>query len=139
MRRTSKSLRTVESNWTSTFRQNLWVDLDPVLMRDAFRKLIDNAVEAMPRGGNLVITSLIGRGGLEIEVADSGRTISDELKARLFEPYATTKHGHTGLGLAMVREIVESHEGSVCVDDCHEGGTAFTLTFPIRNSARQAA
>lgn len=119
--------------------QSLWVDLDPVLMRDVFRKLIDNAVEAMPNGGSLVVTSLIGRNGLEIEFADSGRTISEELKDRLFEPFSTTKHGHAGLGLSMVRDIIESHHGKISVDDCPEGGTAFTLSFPIGGVKRQAA
>ena len=118
---------------------NLWVDLDNVLIRDAFRKLIDNAVDAMPTGGNLTITSLIGRTGLEIEVADSGCGVSDELKERLFEPFATTKHDHAGLGLSIVRDIVSTHEGTVTVDDCPEGGTAFTLQFPMRNLSRRAA
>lgn len=118
---------------------NLWVELDPILMRDAFRKLIDNAVEAMPNGGQLTITSLVGRTGLDIEFADSGRGISDELKERLFEPFATTKHDHAGLGLSLVRDIVSSHQGTVTVDDCPEGGTAFTISIPFRNLERQAA
>lgn len=118
---------------------NLWVELDAVLMRDAFRKLIDNAIEAMPCGGTLTVTSLIGRSGLEIEFADSGVGVSDELKDRLFEPFATTKHDHAGLGLSMVRDIVESHQGSICVDDCPEGGTAMTLSLPRRTSTRMAA
>lgn len=118
---------------------NLWVELDPILIRDAFRKLIDNAVEAMPSGGQLTITSLIGRTGLEIEFADTGRGVSDELKERLFEPFSTTKHDHAGLGLSLVRNVATSHQGTVCVDDCPEGGTAFTLSFPLPSVARQAA
>lgn len=119
--------------------QNLWVDVDPILMREAFRKLIDNAVEAMPAGGTLTVTSLLGRYGLEIEFADSGMGVSDELKERLFEPFATTKHDHAGLGLSMVREIAETHQGSITVDDCPEGGAAFTLLIPVRAAARRAA
>lgn len=118
---------------------NLWVELDPILMREAFRKLIDNALEAMPAGGQLTITSLVGRRGLEIEIADSGRGISDELKDRLFEPFATTKHDHAGLGLSLVRDIVSSHEGTITVDDCPDGGTAFTMSIPIQSAKRQAA
>lgn len=118
---------------------NLWVDLDHILMRDAFRKLIENAIEAMPNGGMLAITSLIGRHGLEIEFADSGCGVSDELKERLFEPFSTTKHDHAGLGLSLVKEIVQSHQGTVTVDDCPEGGTAFTLLLPLANTQRQAA
>lgn len=119
--------------------QNLWVEIDNVLMREAFRKLIDNAIEAMPSGGCLTVTSLISRSDLEIEFADTGCGVSDELKERLFEPFSTTKHDHAGLGLSMVREIVNSHEGTIVVDDCPEGGTAFTLCMPVRNVSRQAA
>ena len=119
--------------------QNLWVEFDNVLMREAFRKLIENAIEAMPDGGCLTVTSLIGRTGLEVEFADSGCGVSDELKERLFEPFATTKHDHAGLGLSMVRDIVVSHGGTVTVDDCPDGGSAFTLQIPVRNATRQAA
>lgn len=140
----------VTDSYTETFERigidveldvphNLWVELDSILMRDAFRKLIDNAIEAMPLGGTLTITSLIGRSGLEIEFADSGVGVSDELKERLFEPFATTKHDHAGLGLSMVRDIVESHQGVISVDDCPDGGTAMTLSLPRRTSTRMAA
>lgn len=118
---------------------NLWVDLDPIVMRDAFRKLVDNAIEAMPLGGCLVITSLVSKTGLLIEFADSGPGISDELKHRLFEPFATTKHDHAGLGLATVREIISAHDGSVNVVDCPEGGAAFTIQLPVSQERRMAA
>ena len=118
---------------------NLWVDLDPVLIRDAFRKIIENSLDAMPAGGRLAITSLIGRFGLEIEFADSGPGLSKDIHDRLFEPFTTTKEHRAGLGLSMVRDIVSVHQGSITVADCPEGGTAFTFLFPFRNAARQAA
>jgi signal transduction histidine kinase len=113
--------------------------IDGVLMRDAFRKLIDNAVEAMPQGGDLVITSLTTPQHLVIEFADSGPGISDELRHRLFEPFATTKHDHAGLGLCMVRDIVGAHHGTVTVMECPEGGTAFTIQLPQAREQRMAA
>ena len=118
---------------------NLRVDLDPILMRDAFRKVIDNSLDAMPDGGCITITSLIGRFGLEVEFADTGRGIPEEMTDRLFEPFTTTKEDHAGLGLSMVREIASVHQGSITVTDCPEGGTAFTFLLPFRNVARRAA
>ena len=108
-------------------------------MRDAFRKLIDNAIEAMPRGGDLVITSLATPQNLVIEFADSGPGVSDELRHRLFEPFATTKHDHAGLGLCMVRDIVQAHQGTISVLDCPEGGAAFTIQLPVAREQRMAA
>ena len=118
---------------------DLMVDLDSIVMRDAFRKLIDNALEAMPNGGCLVITSVVTKGGLVIEFADSGPGVSEELKQRLFEPFATTKHDHAGLGLSMVRDIVHAHNGSINVVDCPEGGAAFTIRLPHVREQRMAA
>lgn len=117
----------------------LWFDLDAVVMRDAVRKIIDNAIEAMPQGGMLVITSLITRKGLIIEFADSGPGVSEELKHRLFEPFATTKHDHAGLGLSIVRDVVRAHGGAVDVQDCPEGGTAITIELPLIREQRMAA
>lgn len=119
--------------------QALFVDLDPIVMRDAFRKIIDNALEAMPKGGSFLVTGLETQGGVVIEFADSGPGVSEELKQRLFEPFATTKHDHAGLGLSMVRDIVMAHQGSINVIDCPEGGAAFTIRVPQARERRMAA
>ena len=112
--------------------ENLWVQIDPLLMREAFRKLIDNALEAMPGGGQITVTSLVGRGGLEIEIADTGPGIDDSLLNKVFDPFVTNKTDHAGLGLSMVREIAEAHQGTVSVMDCPDGGAAFTLAIPLQ-------
>jgi len=118
---------------------SLGVDLDPIVMRDAFRKIIDNAIDAMPNGGAFIITSLVTKDGLLVEFADSGPGVSEELKQRLFEPFATTKHDHAGLGLAIVRDIIAAHHGSISVVDCPEGGAAFTIQLPLVREQRMAA
>ena len=118
---------------------DLAVVLDAIIMRDAFRKLIDNALEAMPDGGSLVITALATPDGIVMEFADSGPGVSEELKHRLFEPFSTTKHDHAGLGLSMVRDMVYAHHGTVTVDDCPEGGAAFTIRLPYLREQRMAA
>jgi signal transduction histidine kinase len=103
---------------------------DREMLRAAVLNLATNAVEAMPRGGRLVVTSYIGRNGLELEVADSGPGLSDEARRRAFEPYYTTKRDKTGVGLAVVRGIAQAHGGDVVAVNCPEGGAAFTLRFP---------
>jgi signal transduction histidine kinase len=117
--------------------RNLGVLADRNMLRCAILNLTLNALDAMPDGGRLVVTSFIGRNGLELEVADSGPGLSDEARRRAFEPFFTTKSGGTGLGLAIVYRIAEVHGGDVLATNCPEGGAAFTLRFPQR--AREAA
>jgi signal transduction histidine kinase len=110
---------------------------DHDMLRRAVLNLVLNALDAMPEGGELVITSWQGSQGLELEVADSGPGLSEEARRRAFEPFFSTKPGGTGLGLAVVYRTAEAHGGDVHVLNCPEGGAAFTLRIPRR--AREAA
>lgn len=114
----------------------LAVDRD--MLRRAILNLVLNAIDAMPDGGELVVTSWRGPRGFEIEVADSGAGVPTEVAERLFEPFFTTKREGTGLGLAIVQRIAEAHAGSVSVSNCPEGGAAFTLRFPTFAAERAA-
>ncbi|MBI2823497.1 MAG: sensor histidine kinase [Planctomycetia bacterium] len=105
---------------------------DRDMLRRAILNLTLNALDAMPAGGELIVTSFSGRHGVELEIADSGIGLSEEARARAFEPFFTTKSGGTGLGLAIVERIAEVHGGDVTVANCPEGGAAFTLRFPHR-------
>jgi signal transduction histidine kinase len=116
----------------------LSVMADREMIRAAVLNLATNALDAMPRGGRLVITSYIGHYGLELEVADSGPGLSDEVRRRAFEPFFTTKSAGAGLGLAIVRDIAQAHGGDVVAKNCPEGGAAFTLRVPVR-AMREAA
>ncbi|MBN1853574.1 MAG: HAMP domain-containing histidine kinase [Pirellulales bacterium] len=111
---------------------NMLLSADREMVRRALLNLVLNALDAMPRGGDLVITAMTTRAGLEIEVADSGPGFSEKTKGRAFEPFYSTKSGGTGLGLAIVYQIVESHGGHVIAANCPEGGAALTLVFPPR-------
>jgi signal transduction histidine kinase len=108
------------------------VDADPGLLQRAVTNLVLNALDAMPDGGELVITSHAGPGGFELEVADSGPGLSEEVRRRVFEPFFTTKSTGTGLGLAIVYRVAEVHGGDVSVQNCPEGGAAFTIRIPRR-------
>ncbi len=107
-----------------------FISADRDMLRRALLNLILNALDAMPDGGDLVVTSYRGGGCIEIEVADSGPGLADEDCHQVFEPFFSTKKGGTGLGLSVVHHTAEAHGGSVLADNCPEGGAAFTIRIP---------
>lgn len=115
--------------------KELLVTADQEMLRRAVLNLALNALDAMPHGGTLTVTSVSTPRGLELEVADSGSGLSDDAKARAFEPFFTTKCGGTGLGLAIVYRIAEVHGGDVTALNCPEGGAAFMLRIPQSQAA----
>jgi signal transduction histidine kinase len=117
---------------------NTVLTADREMVRRALLNLVLNSIDVMPDGGDLVITSIDGASGLELEVADSGPGLTEEERRRVFEPFYTTKQNGTGLGLAVVYHVAESHGGTVTAMNCPEGGAAFTIKFP-RQSMRAAA
>jgi signal transduction histidine kinase len=118
------------------------VDCDPDLiatadadmLKRAILNLVLNALDALPAGGELVLTACRTAAGLEIEIADSGPGIPVPLLDRLFEPFFTTKGSGTGLGLAIVERIAAVHGGRALAANCPEGGAAFTLVIPQANT-----
>jgi signal transduction histidine kinase len=110
--------------------QGLSATVDGDMLRRAVLNLVLNALDAMPSGGDLVLTACQTKAGLEIEVADSGPGIPTEIVNRLFEPFFTTKGSGTGLGLAIVERIASAHGGQATATNCPEGGAAFTLLIP---------
>jgi signal transduction histidine kinase/predicted MFS family arabinose efflux permease len=112
------------------FHGRLLVDAERVFR--VFRNLVGNAVEAMPGGGTLVLG--VEREGefAAFELEDSGPGIPEEIRTTLFEPFAT--HGKvngTGLGMAIVKAIVEAHGGRVRVRTGAGAGTCFRFTLPL--------
>lgn len=108
---------------------------DAAQMEQVLLALTMNAIDAMPRGGRLRISSRVAAGGAqaELEVADDGVGIPADLLPNMFEPFFTTKErGHgVGLGLAISRGIVERHGGKISVASDPGRGTTFTIRLPI--------
>jgi signal transduction histidine kinase len=117
---------------------NTLLSADREMIRRALLNLVLNAIDAMPGGGALVITSYENAGGFELEVADSGPGLTEEVQRRAFEPFYSTKPSGTGLGLAIVFHVAEAHGGTVTAMNCPEGGAAFTIKIP-RRTVRAAA
>jgi PAS domain S-box-containing protein len=103
---------------------------DEVLLRQAFTNLIQNAVEAMPAGGDLAIESSTGD-LLEITVSDTGPGVSEDMADKIFLPFFTTKDKGTGFGLSLVQKIIVSHGGSISVDSSDKGAT-FRIKLPLK-------
>lgn len=107
------------------------VPIDESLLRQALLNIIRNAREAMSEGGELSIAvRRDDASGVEICIEDNGPGIPEELRASVFDPFFTTKQRGTGLGLAVTREIVEAHRGSIRCEPRAEGGTRFVITLP---------
>ncbi len=106
-------------------------------LREAFQNLINNAIEAAPEGGRVAILAEhrpsengAGSASYRVQVEDNGPGISEDLREHVFALFFTTKPDiGTGLGLPIVKKIVESHGGHVTFD-CGNGGTVFTVTLP---------
>ena len=111
---------------------------DREMLRRAVLNIALNAIDAMPDGGRLVITGYAGPDAVELEIADTGPGLSEEVSRRAFEPFFTTKSTGTGLGLAIVDRVAEVHGGEVIATNCPEGGAAFTIRIP-RKSLEAAA
>ena len=94
--------------------------------------LVVNAIQAMPSGGELTVETAADGGSLMLVVRDSGVGMSELVQARIFEPFFTTKQASegTGLGLPVVREIVESFGGSIDVESQPGAGASFRVSLP---------
>ena len=99
-------------------------------LRRAFANLLRNASEAMKGQGAIDVTVTGDGRGIAITIADHGPGIPDDLRQRVFEPYFTTKSDGTGLGLALVRQTLEAHRGTIALTATPGGGATFAIVFP---------
>lgn len=109
-------------------------------LRQAILNLFINAIQAMPNGGKLAVTTRRapvrnGKEAVAVEFKDTGGGISEENLPHLFEPYFTTKVNGFGLGLAIVSRIIEDHRGTIEVESRVGEGTRFVLSLPVEREA----
>ncbi len=110
------------------------VYVDPTFTRRALTNLINNSIQAMPDGGALEIAGTQKNGAICLSVADTGKGIPEEVKDRLFTPLFTTKSKGQGLGLAVVKRLVEAQGGSICFESTLNKGTKFLITLPKKQT-----
>ncbi|HYK12926.1 MAG TPA: ATP-binding protein [Burkholderiales bacterium] len=112
---------------------------DPAQLRQVIHNLLQNAEDALADAENpcIVVRTQAQAGGLWVTISDNGSGFPHELMQRIFEPYVTTKPKGTGLGLVIVKKIIEEHGGSVEIANVAPHGARVTLNFPA--GAVQAA
>src|SRR5690348_7206445 len=98
-------------------------------LRRAFANLLRNASEAMGGRGAIDVAVTRDGDGLVVTIADHGPGVPEELRQRVFEPYFTTKRDGTGLGLALVRQTIEAHHGTISVANAPGGGATFSIVL----------
>ncbi len=103
------------------------VDVDANLLRQAILNLLVNAQDAMPSGGEITLRTTSNGHAVRISVEDNGPGVPPENRDRIFNIYFSTKPGGTGLGLPMVRKIVEEHRGTVELESAPGKGSTFTI------------
>ncbi|WP_017480105.1 sensor histidine kinase [Pseudomonas sp. PAMC 26793] len=107
---------------------------DAKQLKQACLNLILNAIDAMPEGGRLTLGIRSVSGNTVISIADTGEGIPSDMIERIFTPFVTTKASGTGLGLAKVFSIMESHDGSIeCVSE-KDAGATFSLYIPAQGA-----
>jgi two-component system sensor kinase FixL len=115
------------------------VAFDPKQVHQVLINLFKNALEAMPKGGEITITSRVKGANAEISVSDTGAGMSPEVAGNIFQPYFTTKAKGTGLGLSICQNIMAEHGGCIFADSAPSRGATFTIQLPLQETSPAAA
>jgi two-component system NtrC family sensor kinase len=142
---------TVERQWAADLPL---IQANPDHLKQVFLNLVLNAIDAMPQGGMLRISTAVdwihvannGSGSatpglpiqaVRIEFNDTGAGMSPEVQSRLFEPFFTSKEHGSGLGLSISYGIIESHNGQIRVQSQEGVGTTFTILLPVGSTSTE--
>lgn len=109
------------------------INIDPNQMQQVFLNIFLNAIDAMKKGGQLIITTNLEVNMLEIEVKDTGKGMTKKELEHIFDPFFSTKETGTGLGMSIVYGIIKEHKGHISVYSEVNKGTGFTISIPFNN------
>jgi len=123
----------VKIDRTMPGKESARVHGDPDQLHQALVNLGLNAIDAMPKGGTLLFSVDRSNGHVRIDVIDTGTGISEEARERVFAPFFTTKAQGTGLGLAVVHDVVVAHGGKIELETEVGRGTTFHITLPAKS------
>ena len=119
------------------------VDIDPVRIRQVLRNLLDNAIRHTPPGGTIMLAaSRVGEGFVRMDISDSGSGIAPHDLPHVFEhfykvdPARERSRSGSGIGLAIVKQLIEAHGGSVAVQSELGKGSVFSFTLPVSTDSR---
>jgi signal transduction histidine kinase len=112
------------------------VECDVEQIKQVLLNLTMNAIQAMPDGGEVVLSAREREGFLHIQVADQGSGIDPRDRDRIFDPFFTTRNEGTGLGLSVAHQIVGEHGGILSVEPREGRGSTFVVILPVRHESR---
>lgn len=121
---------------TSDHQEN--VSVDPEQMKQVLLNLVINAIQAMPKGGELVLRSTRQGDSVMLEVQDEGCGIPPEDLERVYNPFFTTRPSGTGLGLSIAYQIVNQHGGQIAARNNPGRGATFTVSLPVLHDGAHA-
>ncbi len=105
---------------------------DAGALREVFLNLLNNALDAMPRGGKVVIQTSLKKNQVLVFISDTGVGIPEDLREKIFEPFFTTKgEKGNGLGLSIAADIIQRHQGKIYVDSIPKRGSIFMIELPV--------
>jgi PAS domain S-box-containing protein len=117
--------------------KSLLIKGDKDKLKQVFLNLVKNAIDAMEKGGRLVVAQTLAGEQVEITITDNGCGIPEENREEIFSPFFTTKRHGTGLGLNISKSIIEDHEGGSLTLTSEVGkGTTFKVTLPLFGSRK---
>ncbi|MBU1781807.1 GHKL domain-containing protein, partial [bacterium] len=100
-------------------------------LRQVFMNIVNNAVQAMPQGGQLRVSLSQEERFLSLKISDTGGGIPEGNLSKIFEPFYTTKEKGTGLGLSICKRIIREHQGEIKVTSEVNQGTTFEIQLPL--------
>jgi two-component system sensor histidine kinase HydH len=110
------------------------VEADPNQIKQVLVNLVKNAVEATEGRGKILLSTGAKDGQVWFAVQDTGKGMSEDILAKIFNPFYTTKDKGTGLGLAVINKIIVDHHGSITVDSQTGTGSTFTVKLPQKGA-----
>jgi signal transduction histidine kinase len=116
--------------------QSLSIEADPELLYRAFLNIFLNAVQAMTDGGSISIKAEEIKDSYRVGIRDTGIGISKENLKKIFSPFFTTKDKGSGLGLSIVKKIIEGHNGTISIDSEEGIGTKVSVSLLRENKSQ---
>jgi signal transduction histidine kinase len=118
-------LKTIDDNLPA-------VTADADMLYQAFLNIFINALQAMPDGGQILLQVQAKTDVLEVIIADQGGGVPQEVLEKVWDPFFTTKDKGTGLGLGIVKNIVDAHGGDIFIENVSDGGARFIIHLPLQ-------
>jgi signal transduction histidine kinase len=114
------------------------IQADADMLYQSFLNILINAMQAMPDGGTIEVEILSNGKIITINFDDEGQGIADKILEKIWDPFFTTKEMGTGLGMGMIKNIIESHGGNIQIYNRTQGGTRVAVELPVENPGTKA-